>query len=130
MSRNATSFQKGHKANHSARRILTENLVLTKLREHGNAMLDILVEYAKNAEKEETRIKAADRFLTHALLHPKPNEEIADGKGTDLFMVEFVKEMQGKVSIETIDIMIEAMKKLDEKKKAQQIEEDSLVVTH
>lgn len=130
MARNSTTFEKGHGKNHSVRRILTENLVMKKLREHGSAMLDILIKYANEAEKEETRIKAADRFLSHTLLHPKPNEEIEQDKGLDIFMAEFVKEIQGKVSIETLDTMIEAMKTLEEKRKEKQIEEDQLIAKH
>ena len=79
----STSFQQGNDiGKHKKRRVLTENLVFSKLQEYGSEMLDVLALHARSSEKEDTRIKAADRLLTHILLKPKEDESDV-GNNTD-----------------------------------------------
>jgi len=79
MAKNITSFKANNAiARYSKRRILTENLALSKLRAYGEKMLDVLVTHATDSKNESIRIKAADRFLFYTMLQPRDGAEESD----------------------------------------------------
>lgn len=87
MPKNNNSFKPGNTAGRCKRRILSEKLMLTKLREHGDEMLDVLAFQAKNCERVDVRVKAADAFLKHTLLQPRDNSEpTTEEKNTEMFI--------------------------------------------
>lgn len=58
----------------SGRRVFAETLLFSSLKERGSEMLEILFKYAKSAEKEELRVRAAKEALT--LMLPANNVEV------------------------------------------------------
>ena len=79
MAKNITSFSATHQPRRaSKRRVFAENLLFNSLKERGAEMLDVLFKCAKEAEKEEVRLRAADRFLCHVLPQSKEEVELND----------------------------------------------------
>ena len=79
MARNSGSFKPNNTiGKHSKRRVLTENLAFSKLKDHGEKMFDVMVTHATESKNESIRIKAADRFLFYTMLQPKEGMEESD----------------------------------------------------
>jgi hypothetical protein len=121
---NSSSFKKGHKGSKVSRRRLSENLVYSNLLAYGPDMFEILVNAAKNASSASDRIKAADKFLHYTLLLPKPNDDAPEENKVNLFILDFVKELQGQLAPESIDIMLSAIKNLQEKARLEKEQEE------
>ena len=79
MAKSSTSFGKGNRVRAtSRRRDLSGSLLFSNLKDYGDEMLKVLVTHAKESEREDIRIRAADRFLCHVLLQPKEGMEESD----------------------------------------------------
>lgn len=79
MAKSSTSFGKGNRVGAtSRRRDLSGSLLFSNLKDYGDEMLKVLVTHAKESEREDIRIRAADRFLCHVLLQPKEGMEESD----------------------------------------------------
>ena len=75
MTVNPGRFSKTHQPpRESKRRVFAETLLFSSLKERGSEMLEILFKYAKSAEKEELRVRAAKEALT--LMLPANNVEV------------------------------------------------------
>ena len=85
MAANSGSFSKTNQPT-SRRRTLGEELLFSNLKDYGNEMLRVLVTHAKESEREDIRIRAADRFLCHVLLQPRDGaEESINDSENDVF---------------------------------------------
>ena len=62
----------------SGRRRVAENLLFSSLKEYGAEALEVMRKCYKEAEKEEVRLRAADRFLCHVLPQSKEEVELSD----------------------------------------------------
>jgi hypothetical protein len=82
MASNAGQFSSTRQPNKtSKRRVFAENLLFSSLKERGSEMLDVLFRYAKEAEKEELRVRAAKEALT--LMLPANNVELEQTENSE-----------------------------------------------
>ena len=92
MAKNITSFSATHQPRRaSKRRVFAENLLFSSLKEYGAEALEVMRKCYKEAEKEEVRLRAADRFLCHVLPQSKEEVELNDSS-------EFMAQLRGQLS--------------------------------
>ena len=92
MAKNITSFSATHQPRRiSKRRVFAENLLFSSLKEYGAEALDVMRRCYKEAEKEEVRLRAADRFLCHVLPQSKEEVELNDNS-------EFMAQLRSQLS--------------------------------
>ena len=77
----------------SKRRIFAENLLFRSLQESGSEMLEILFKYARSAEREEVRVRAAKEALS--LMLPANNAELEQTDNN-----EFMAQLRSQLSVD------------------------------
>jgi len=87
----------------SGRRRVAENLLFSSLKEYGAEALEVMRKCYKEAEKEEVRLRAADRFLCHVLPQSKEEVELSDNS-------EFMAQLRGQLSAAEMARLNEMMK--------------------
>lgn len=96
MAINAGRFSSKNQPNKtSKRRIFSENLLFSSLKEYGAEALEVMRKCYQEAEKEEVRLRAADRFLCHVLPQSKEEVELTDNS-------ELMAQLRSQLSADEI----------------------------
>lgn len=123
MAVSSTSFKENNTAGYLPRRRHSEKLVYSQLKDYGDEMFGVLVTEARTAKESADRIRAADRFLSHTLLQPKPDENIENNQGIKATTIELMEQMRSinpNVPIEAYNLLIDSLNSLLEKKKLEE----------
>jgi len=100
----------------SKRQEISENVARTLLVEHGLKLFNIMLDCAYNHPDLEVKARMADRLLKQILLHPKAGETNQDDyQKVSFALLDFIKVLHGKISPETLDLMLSALTELEEK---------------
>lgn len=118
MAISSTSFSSTYQPSNKGvrRRGVTESITKGFLVKHGLELLEILLDCALNHPDLEAKARAADRLLKHLFLHPKAGETSQDEHNkVSVALLDFMKALHGKIPPETVDLMLNALKELEEK---------------